>query len=109
MEEVDSIFSLVDVDTERLERLLVSHLAHSGTLTMDIKMAITPEMGEGIPPHWAAYLAVEDCDDTVARAESLGGKVVVPANDIPGVGRFAFVADPQGAVFGVIKLANPPA
>jgi len=72
-------------------------------------MAITPEMGEGIPPHWAAYLAVEDCDDTVARAESLGGKVVVPASDIPGVGRFAFIADPQGAVFGVIKLANPPA
>ena len=72
-------------------------------------MAITPEMGEGIPPHWAVYLAVEDCDATVTKAESLGGKVIVPARDIPEVGKFAFIADPQGAVFGVIKLLNPPA
>jgi len=72
-------------------------------------MAITPEMGEGIPPYWGIYLAVEDCDATIKKAESLGGKVIVPANDIPEVGKFAFLADLQGAMFGVIKLKNPPA
>jgi len=71
-------------------------------------MAIQPEMGEGIPDHWGIYLAVEDCDATVAKAESLGGKTVVPARDMPGTGKFAVVADPQGAVFGVIKLAQQP-
>lgn len=71
-------------------------------------MAITPDMGEGIPPHWAIYLTVDDCDATMSRAGSLGGKVVVPASDIPGMGRVAFIADPQGAVFGVFESANPP-
>ena len=72
-------------------------------------MAITPEMGEGIPPHWGIYLAVDDCDATLAKAESLGGRVIAPANEIPEVGRFAVIADPQGAVFGIIKLLKPPA
>jgi hypothetical protein len=72
-------------------------------------MAITPEMGEGIPPHWMIYLAVEDCDATVKKAKSLGGKILVPPSDIPEVGRFATLTDPQGAAFSVIKLSNPPA
>lgn len=71
-------------------------------------MAITPDMGEGILSHWVAYLAVEDCDATVKKAQALGGKVLVPAKDIPEVGRFAFLADPQGAVFAVIRLESPP-
>jgi predicted enzyme related to lactoylglutathione lyase len=70
-------------------------------------MAIRPDMGEGIPPHWAIYLAVEDCDATAAKAESLGGRVIAPASDIPEVGRFAIIADPQGAVFGIVALLNP--
>jgi hypothetical protein len=54
----------------------------------------------GVPPHWIPYLQVKDCDEAVAKAESLGGKTVVPAMDIS-VGRFAYVQDPQGAVFAV--------
>jgi predicted enzyme related to lactoylglutathione lyase len=72
-------------------------------------MAITPEMGEGIPPHWGIYLAVEDCDATVKKAESLGGKILVPPSDIPEVGRFSTLTDVQGAAFSIIKLSNPPA
>jgi predicted enzyme related to lactoylglutathione lyase len=70
-------------------------------------MAITPEMGEGIPSHWGIYLAVEDCETTVEKAKSLGGQVYVEAQDM-GVGRFAMLADPLGAAFGVIQLANQP-
>jgi predicted enzyme related to lactoylglutathione lyase len=52
----------------------------------------------GARPHWVGYVAVPDTDATVARAQELGGKVMVPPTDIPTVGRFAVIADPQGAL-----------
>lgn len=55
------------------------------------------------PPHWLAYFAVADCDATAAKAASLGAKTYVPPSDIPGVGRFAVFADPQGAAFAIYK------
>jgi predicted enzyme related to lactoylglutathione lyase len=63
---------------------------------------ITPEMGP-IPPHWLVYFAVDDCDTKVQKATELGAKVMKPAEDIPGVGRFAILRDPQGASFALIK------
>ena len=51
----------------------------------------------GARPHWLGYVAVPDTDATVARAQELGAKVRVPPTDIPTVGRFAVLADPQGA------------
>ena len=53
----------------------------------------------GVPPHWLAYIAVPDVDATVKQVESLGGKVFVQSKDIPNVGRFAILGDPDGAVF----------
>lgn len=65
---------------------------------------ITPEMGP-MPPHWLVYFAVDDCDAKVQKATELGANVMKPAEDIPGVGRFAILNDPQGAVFAIIKTA----
>ncbi len=67
-----------------------------------------PEMGN-VPPHWLVYFAVDDTDAKLKQAGELGGKTRAPAMDIPGTGRFAIVEDPQGAVFGIIKLEKPPA
>ena len=67
---------------------------------------ITPEMGN-VPPHWLVYFAVDDCDAKVQKATELGARVMKPADDIPGVGRFAILLDPQGAAFAIIKLDNP--
>ncbi len=50
----------------------------------------------GIPSHWIGYVAVEDCDAAVKRTVDLGGNCLVPAIDVPQVGRFAIVQDPQG-------------
>jgi len=61
------------------------------------------KLAQGIPPHWLAYFAVEDCDAKVHKATELGASVMKPAEDIPGVGRFAILNDPQGAVFAIIK------
>ena len=63
-------------------------------------MQKTSEMGE-FPPYWGVYFAVADVDAAVAQAQSLGGTVTVPPQDIPDVGRFAGLMDPQGAAFNV--------
>lgn len=55
-----------------------------------------------VPPHWMIYFSVDDCDGICAQAEKLGGSVSVPPTEIP-PGRFAVLADPQGAYFAVIK------
>ncbi len=66
-----------------------------------------PEMGN-VPPNWLVYFAVDDTDAKLKQATELGAKIIAPAMDIPGTGRFAIIQDPQGAVFGIIKLQNPP-
>jgi predicted enzyme related to lactoylglutathione lyase len=66
-------------------------------------MQIQPQMGP-IPPHWGIYIAVDDCDAKVEKATSMGARTYVPPTDIPNVGRFAVLSDPQGAVFNIIKL-----
>ena len=57
----------------------------------------------GVPPNWMAYVESDNVDDTVARAKSLGAKVVAGPDDIPGTGRYAVMKDPQGATFGVYR------
>lgn len=71
-------------------------------------LQITPEMGP-IPPNWLVYFAVDNCDTSVQKATELGATVMKPADDIPAIGRFAILTDPQGAAFAVIALANAPA
>jgi predicted enzyme related to lactoylglutathione lyase len=68
-------------------------------------MAIQAEWGN-VPPNWTVYYDVADCDACVEKAKSLGANVCMPPVDIPNVGRFAVLQDPQGAAFNVIKL-NP--
>jgi predicted enzyme related to lactoylglutathione lyase len=62
---------------------------------------------DGTPSFWLAYFTVADCDDSVATVQELGGTVYGPPHDLEGVGRFAVVADPHGATFGVIA-GEPP-
>jgi predicted enzyme related to lactoylglutathione lyase len=64
-----------------------------------------PEDASATPPHWIIYIGTPDVDGTVAAAEKLGGKVLKPASDIPNVGRFAVLSDPQGAAFAVFTPA----
>jgi predicted enzyme related to lactoylglutathione lyase len=61
----------------------------------------------GAPPSWMGYVAVDDVDATAERVKSLGGAVHVAPSDIPNVGRFSVVADPQGAALALFKSSNP--
>ena len=57
---------------------------------------------EGKPPQWVVYITVDDCDAACEKVGALGGKVMQPPIDVPEVGRVAMVADPSGAVFGIM-------
>jgi uncharacterized protein len=60
----------------------------------------------GVPSHWMGHVRVEDVDATVALTTRLGGKVHKPPTDIPTVGRYAIIADPQGAFISVFAPSH---
>ena len=65
-------------------------------------MELPPEArAHDTPPHWMAYVEVEDVDATAKKAANLGGKVLVEPREIPNVGRFAVLQDPQGAAIAI--------
>lgn len=63
-------------------------------------MPILPEWGP-MPSVWLSYIQVENVDETASRIVPLGGTVLCPPTDIPGVGRFAVGCDPTGASFAL--------
>jgi predicted enzyme related to lactoylglutathione lyase len=68
---------------------------------------ITDEMKKnGVGPSWMASVGVDNVDDSVAKANKLGGKTVVPAADIPGAGRYAVISDPQGVPIAIFQASG---
>ena len=64
----------------------------------------------GARPSWMGYVWVEDVDAALPKLMAAGGKVFKAPSDIPGVGRFAVVADPYGGNFMLFRDSdgNPP-
>jgi hypothetical protein len=63
-----------------------------------------------MPSAWAYYVTVDNVDEALAKAESLGGKIQLPGMDVPGVGRLGGFLDPQNAYISVITyeaMENP--
>jgi len=69
-------------------------------------MAPTSEC-TGKPPAWGVCVTVDDVDATARQVESLGGKLLRPPEDIPEVGRFCVLQDPQGATLSAITYRQP--
>ncbi|WP_456417312.1 VOC family protein [Thiolapillus sp.] len=76
-------------------------IARSGDKEMAGIMGMPPEAGD-MPPAWGAYVTVDDVEYSAAQAEKLGGKVLLSPRDIPDVGRFCVICDPQGATLSLI-------
>jgi uncharacterized protein len=74
-------------------------------------MTVPPEAAAmGARPAWIGYIGCNDVDATAAEIKKAGGRVMREPDDIPTIGRFAVVADPQGAVFCLFKgQGEPPA
>ncbi len=81
------------------------------------RYAIVSAKGEGVggvmalpagmsQPFWMGYIGTDDVDDTVARFTASGGTVHRGPWEIPGVGRIALVADPQGAALAFFQGAS---
>lgn len=66
----------------------------------------TPKGVEGLPPQWGAYITVENVDASAQKVTELGGTVLIPAKDVPGVGRLCVVTDPQGATISMISYSE---
>lgn len=66
-------------------------------------MMATPDETVGMPPMWGGYVTVDDVDSLVTRVVTLGGKIRVPPRNIPNVGRFCVIQDPQGAMLTLIS------
>lgn len=60
----------------------------------------------GAKPRWLGYVAVGDVDAAAQRISELGGSVHVPPSDIPGIGRFSVIADPQTATLALIEPSD---
>ena len=67
-------------------------------------MPMPADVPKGAPSHWLSYFAPSDVDATSTKTASLGGRALVPPTDIPGMGRFAVLQDPWGAVFAIVRF-----
>jgi predicted enzyme related to lactoylglutathione lyase len=63
---------------------------------------------QGVRPHWLAYVTVPDTEAVIERTKAQGGSVLMPATTMEGVGTFAVLQDPQGAVFSPFTPAGGP-
>ena len=67
-------------------------------------------VARGVQPGWIGYVTVTNVDAGAVQAKELGGSVYLGPADVPGIGRYALVADPQGGYLALFKgLADPPA
>lgn len=78
------------------------HLASADGEMVAGVMEMPPDVAD-MPPFWMIYFGVDDIDAAVGTITDTGGSVHRPPADIPGTGRFAIFADPQGAAFGLLQ------
>ena len=71
-------------------------------------LTITPGMAaSGMASAWVPYFHVADADAAAKDIAAAGGAIYLPPTDMPGAGRIAMAADPQGAMFYVIDPQPP--
>ena len=90
---------VMDVGTGPYHLVKVGDTAVGGIMPM-------PKDAGPMPPAWGCYVTVDDVDATAEQCRGLGGTVCAGPMDIPGVGRFAVLQDPQGATINVITYAD---
>lgn len=95
-------WSAADAGMEGFRYTLIS----AGDRQIGGMLATLPHL-QGVPPHWTGYICVDDVDAYADRVAGKGGAVHRAPEDIPNVGRFAVVADPDGAVFVLFAPSRP--
>jgi uncharacterized protein len=82
-----------------------------GMIDTGVKMGINGGIGQSMGPSSSVtfYVQVEDVQAHLDKAVSLGGKIVMPLTEVPGVVTMAQFADPEGNVIGIVKGPQTPA
>ena len=93
-------FETVETGGGRYRMVKLGERAVAGILGM-------AEGAPAMPAAWAGYVTVDNLEGCIARVEALGGEVVVAATEVPGIGRYARIADPQGATLNLITYEPP--
>lgn len=70
----------------------------NGVPVAGIMLQPKEQAAAGVPPVWASYVTVDDCDATTAKVEPAGGSVMAPPMDVMEAGRMSVIVDPAGAV-----------
>jgi predicted enzyme related to lactoylglutathione lyase len=98
------VFGWQIVDGKDMNPAAPGHYAHivNGN---DFIGGIPPGDGR-MPAHWLTYFQVDDFSATLAKIKSLGGRVLYE-HEMPGVREFAYLTDPQGASFAIVKSLGP--
>lgn len=81
------------------------HVVQVGDKMVAGVMGMPPGLPSGVPSHWGTYFAVDDTDESVAKAVATGATLQFEPVDSP-YGRMAFLSDPQGASFAVMQVPN---
>ena len=79
------------------------HLVHLGDKPI---AGMFNSTGHEMPPHWGSFISVPDVDAAAEATTAAGGQVCNGPEDIPGVGRFVMISDPQGAFVALYRNAN---
>jgi len=87
-----------------MEGMTYTVIKANGTETAGL-MAM-PEQAQGAPPAWGLYITVDNVDETADKAAAAGATIHLPPQDIPEVGRFCVLQDPQGAFISIISYTD---
>lgn len=90
-------WSLVDSSDDGMDYTMINVADNSVGGIME-----TPAATAEMQPAWGGYVTVDDIDATVAKAQKLGGNIILAPKEIENTGRIAVIQDPQGAMLSVI-------
>ena len=84
------------------------HVAKAGDAPAAGLMALPPDVSSGgVPSHWGSYVTVDDLNLAAQKTVELGGGIIIPPREIPGMGSFSVIKDPQGAVICMFEYLKP--
>lgn len=69
-------------------------------------MKMPAEVPAQVPPHWMAYITVDDVDAAAEKTKALGGTVMHGPQEIPNMGKFCIIQDPTGAVVSLMTFVK---
>ncbi len=90
-----------ETDANGYTTFIMDGRRHAGMMELD------SNWDPNTPANWTVYFAVDDLNATVAKAQQLGGNIIMPSISAGEVGTLAIIQDPQGATFAVIQLNGP--